>query len=177
MRIDDTKTNIVLIGMPGCGKSTVGVLLAKALCVDFTDTDLILQRSAGRPLKSIIDEEGTDRFLDMEADMICGLDIKSSVIATGGSAVCRQRAADALKADGLLVWIDTPYETLERRLGGIVGIRARGVAISEGQDLHDIFDQRRPLYEAAADIRISCPDGADAGRCCELILEALTDFK
>lgn len=141
--------NIVLIGMPGCGKSTVGVLLAKALGHDFVDTDVFLQAREGRKLQEIIDEIGVNAFLKKEEDAVLALDCRRCVIATGGSVVYGARAMQRLKASGTVVYIQLPYQEIERRLSNLA---TRGVTLREGQTLKDLYDERIPLYEAAADV-------------------------
>ena len=134
--------NIVLIGMPGCGKSTVGVLLAKALQMDFVDTDIVLQQQQGKKLQEIIDQVGNDAFLKMEEDCVCGLECDQTVVATGGSVVY------GLHENGLVVYIRLPYEEIERRLSNLA---TRGVTLKKGQTLRNLYDERIPLYEAEAD--------------------------
>ena len=129
--------NIVLIGMPGCGKSTVGALLAAALHMDFVDTDIVLQEEQGKKLQTIIDAVGNDAFLKIEEDCICGLEYNNTVIATGGSVVYGKKAMRHL-----------PYEEIERRLSNLA---TRGVTLKKGQTLHSLYDERIPLYEAEAD--------------------------
>ena len=141
--------NIVLIGMPGCGKSTVGVLLAKALGMAFLDTDIVLQAQEGRLLQSLLDEIGIDAFLRREEEAILTVDAKDTVIATGGSVVYEQQAMRHLHACGKVVYIALPYEEIERRLSNLA---TRGVALRPGQTLRDLYDERTPLYERAADI-------------------------
>ena len=142
-------TNIVLIGMPGCGKSTVGVLLAKALGMSFVDTDTVLQKREGRKLQPMIDEIGVDAFLVREEAAVCSLETSDAVIATGGSVVYRQRAMEHLHRDGLVVYIRLPYEVIERRLSNLA---TRGVTLRPGQTLRDLYDERIPLYEREADV-------------------------
>ena len=112
--------NIVLIGMPGCGKSTVGALLAAALHMDFVDTDIVLQEQQGKKLQTIIDAVGNDAFLKIEEDCICGLEYNNTVIATGGSVVYGKKAMRHLHENGLVVYIRLPYEEIERRLSNPV---------------------------------------------------------
>lgn len=141
--------NIVLIGMPGCGKSTVGVVLAKATGFRFTDSDLIIQEKDGRLLSEIIDEEGLDGFERIENEINSSLTAKHTVIATGGSVVYGREAMEHLRSIGVVVYIRLPFEEIRKRLGNL---HKRGVAIREGQTLRDLYDERVPLYEKYADI-------------------------
>lgn len=140
--------NIVLIGMPGCGKSTVGVLLAKALQMDFVDTDIVLQQQQGKKLQEIIDQVGNDAFLKMEEDCVRSLECDQTVVATGGSVVYGKEAMRRLHENGLVVYIRLPYEEIERRLSNLA---TRGVTLKKGQTLRNLYDERIPLYEAEAD--------------------------
>lgn len=141
--------NIVLIGMPGCGKSTVGVLLAKALGFDFIDTDVFIQAREEKKLQEIIDECGVDAFLALEQDAILDLQCMRSVVATGGSVVYGEKAMEHLRRTGLTVYIRLPYEEIEKRLSNLA---TRGVTLREGQTLYDLYCERVPLYEANADL-------------------------
>ena len=141
--------NIILIGMPGSGKSTVGVLLAKALGFDFIDTDLTLQQREGALLQDIINERGTEVFLDLEQAAICSVQCQNSVISPGGSCVCRERSMAHLKELGRIVYLRLPLEELEARLNNI---STRGIAMEPGQTLSDLYDYRTPLYERWADV-------------------------
>ena len=143
--------NIILIGMPGSGKSTVGVLLAKALGFDFIDTDLTLQQREGALLQDIINESGTEVFLDLEQAAICSVQCKNSVISPGGSCVCRERSMAHLKELGRIVYLRLPLEELEARLNNI---STRGIAMEPGQTLSDLYDYRTPLYERWADVTV-----------------------
>ena len=149
--------NIVLIGMPGCGKSTVGVLLAKALQMDFIDTDIVLQQQQGKKLQEIIDQVGNDAFLKMEEDCVCGLECDQTIVATGGSVVYGKEAMRRLHENGLVVYIRLPYEEIERRLSNLA---TRGVTLKKGQTLRNLYDERIPLYEAEADYTFE-PEGSD----------------
>ena len=123
--------NIILIGMPGAGKSTVGVLLAKTLGYAFLDTDLVIQQREGALLQPLVDSLGVEAFLDVEADAICSVECRGTVIAPGGSAVCRERAMSHLRALGRIVYLHLPLEELERRLSNI---STRGIAMAPGRD-------------------------------------------
>lgn len=141
--------NIVLIGMPGSGKSTLGVLLAKTMGLDFVDTDLLIQRRCGDRLQALLDAKGVDAFLKLEEETICRLNAKASVIATGGSAVYGQAAMRHLRQNGIVVYLKLSYEEIERR---IKNLPSRGVALREHQTLHDLYIERVPLYESACDL-------------------------
>ena len=143
--------NIILIGMPGAGKSTVGVLLAKTLGYAFLDTDLVIQQREGALLQSLVDSLGVEAFLDVEADAICSVECRGTVIAPGGSAVCRERAMSHLKALGRIVYLHLPLEELERRLNNI---STRGIAMAPGETLAALFAYRAPLYRNYADLTV-----------------------
>ncbi len=140
--------NIVLIGMPGCGKSTVGVILAKTLGVGFVDTDLIIQQREKRLLQDIIDTDGIDAFLDIEADAVMSLDCENQVVATGGSVVFREKSVKHLKNNGKIFFLNVSLDEIKKRLDNI---NTRGVAAEKTQSIEDIFNQRYPLYIKYAD--------------------------
>ena len=148
--------NIILIGMPGCGKSTMGVLLAKTLGYEFVDTDLIIQKNTGRLLHKIVEEDGKEAFLDIEKDAILTLSTDGAVIATGGSAVLRADAMEHLRKNGIVVYLSLPYMAVSKR---IRNIKTRGIAFGEGETLRDIYNQRLPYYEKYADITLKCDFG------------------
>lgn len=143
--------NIVLIGMPGAGKSTVGVLLAKTLGYAFLDTDLVIQEQEGRLLQDLVDALGVEAFLEREADAICSVRCCNTVIAPGGSAVCRERSMEHLRELGRIVYLHLPLEELERRL---YNISTRGIAMAPGETLADLYNYRAPLYEKYADLTV-----------------------
>lgn len=143
--------NIVLIGMPGSGKSTVGVVMAKVKGYHFLDSDLVIQEEEGRLLSEIIEQEGTDRFLEIEERVNAGLTCERTIIATGGSAVYGEKAMQHLKSIGTIVYLKLSYEELTTRLGNLQG---RGVVLKDGQTLKDLYEERIPLYERWADIII-----------------------
>lgn len=145
------KKNVILIGMPGCGKSTVGVVLAKMLGYRFTDADLVIQEQEGRLLSEIIRQEGLDAFLAIENRINASLSPHKTVIATGGSAVYGTEAMQHYRDTGILVYIDLPYEAVAHRLGDL---KKRGVVIHDGQTLRDLYEERQPLYERWADVII-----------------------
>jgi shikimate kinase len=141
--------------MSGAGKSTLGVLLAKALGMDFIDTDILIQQREGRLLQQIIDEDGTDRFLDIEEATILELDVKNCVIATGGSVVYSDAAMRSLSENGVVVYIYVGFEEIRRRLADI---KTRGIVIHGNASLYDIYTERLPLYEKYGDIKVDCTD-------------------
>ena len=147
------KSNIILIGMPAAGKSTIGVLLAKTLLKSFVDTDLIIQSKYGCGLCDIIEKEGTDTFLKIENDIICSQEYLSSVVATGGSAVYGEEAIAYLGKDGIIVYLDLSLGEIEKRIGNIT---TRGVAMKNGTTLSELYKERLPLYNKYADITVAC---------------------
>lgn len=147
------KNNLILIGMPGAGKSTVGVLLSKALGKTFIDTDLLIRKNEGRPLQEIINSDGLDKFLVIEEKTLQELNVQNSIIATGGSAVYSCKAMEHLKAGGYAVYLKVNLFKLTQRLKNM---RTRGIAMKGGQSLADLYMERAPLYEKHADITIDC---------------------
>ena len=143
--------DIILIGMPGAGKSTVGVLLAKALGWAFLDTDLLLQQREGALLQDLVDRLGVEAFLDREADLLCSLDCRQTILAPGGSAVCRDRAMEHLRSLGRVVYLHLSLEELERRLQDI---HTRGIAMAPGECLSGLYARRAPLYPRWADLTV-----------------------
>lgn len=146
-------SNIVLIGMPGVGKSTVGVLLAKALSRDFTDTDLYIQSCECRRLQDILDDRGRHTFLSLEERYVLTLDLHGHVVATGGSVIYSKPAMDHLSDGGVIVHLDLPFDVLERRINNLPN---RGVVMASDQSLRTLYDERQPLYRRHADITIPC---------------------
>ena len=140
------KNNIVLIGMPGVGKSTIGVILAKELGYQFMDTDLIIQKKENRLLREIIEQEGVDGFLDVENQVNSGIEAERTVIATGGSAVYGREAMKHFREIGTIIYLRLPFEKLRER--------GRGVVLKENQSLRDIFEERSVLYQQYADVII-----------------------
>lgn len=163
------KDNIVLIGMPGVGKSTVGVILAKMIGYQFTDADLLIQKQEGKLLHEIIAENGTDDFIEIEERVNASIEASHTIIATGGSVVYGKKAMEHLSRIGTVVYLNVPYDTLEKRLEDIKG---RGVVLKEGQTLRTLYDERTPLYEKYADIEIS-EDGLNVEQTVEKLLERL----
>lgn len=145
--------NIILIGMPGCGKSTVGVVLAKAANMDFIDSDLVIQKEMNKKLSQIIDESGDAAFREIENRINAHLTAENSVIATGGSVIYGEDAMRHLKAIGTVVYLKLSYEAIEERLGDL---HARGVTIRPGWTLRDLYNERVPLYEKWADVTVDC---------------------
>lgn len=165
--------NIVLIGMPGSGKSTVGVILAKSLGVDFIDTDLLIQRRENRLLQDIIDKDGIDCFLDKECDAILSVECSNAVIATGGSAILREKAMHHLKRSGTVIFLDVSVNELERRLSNI---KTRGVAAEKGVTVKDIYNKRISLYKKYADISVDA-NSLSCEETVNIICETLKNFK
>ncbi len=149
------KKNVVLIGMPAVGKSTVGVILAKIMGYKFVDTDILIQQSEKRLLREIIASEGTDKFIEIESRINESLECTDTVIATGGSVIYGERAMQHLREIGTVVYLRIGFETLSKRLKNI---KNRGVVCRGSQDIHDIYLERTPLYEKYAHIIIDTDD-------------------
>lgn len=149
------KDNIILIGMPSCGKSTVGVVLAKALGYRFVDSDLLIQERTGKLLSEIIDEQGLERFNEIENEVNASLDCHKAVIATGGSVIYGREAMEHLSSIGQVVYLKLPYEILCERIGDLT---ARGVSIKEGQSFKELYEERVPLYEQYAEITVEADE-------------------
>jgi len=165
--------NIILIGMPGCGKSTVGVLLAKALQCTFVDCDLIIQKRCGMSLQEIIDRRGLSEFLAEEEATLCAMNEDGSVIATGGSAVYSQAAMEHLGANSIILYLSLPCEEIERRL---TNIKTRGVAMSKGVTIASLFEERCPLYERWADITLDAY-GLDIEQTVDRAVEMINSYQ
>ena len=149
-----SKKNIILIGMPGVGKSTVGVILAKVLGYQFIDADLVIQKRENRLLHEIISEEGLDGFLKAEenANVYIAQNEEKSIVATGGSVVYCEKAMQELKKTGRVIYLELEYDQLKKRLGNLKG---RGVVLKDGQDLRGLYEERIPLYEKYADLTVN----------------------
>lgn len=147
------KSNIILTGMPGAGKSTIGVILAKAAKRPFIDTDLLIQQRENRFLQEIIDSEGIEAFIKIEEEVILGIIAENHIVATGGSVVYSNRAMEHLKNTGIVVYLQLKPYQLERR---IRNMKTRGIALKSGQTLIDLYRERAPLYKKYADIVIDC---------------------
>lgn len=145
--------NIVLIGMPGSGKSTVGVVLAKHMGLSFVDSDLLIQKAHGRLLHEIIEERGVEGFWQVENDINAAIEAENSVIATGGSAIYGAEAMAHLKNIGTVIYLKLSCQELKERLGDL---NERGVTLKDGQDLEGLYEERTPYYEKYADIIIDC---------------------
>lgn len=165
--------NITLIGMPGVGKSTVGVVLAKVLGYQFLDSDLLIQKQEKRKLHQIIAQEGNDGFQAIENRVNASIEAEETVIATGGSVVYCQEAMEHLKSVGTVVYLKLSLNELSKRLGNLKG---RGVVLKEGQTLADLYRERTPLYEKYADIVID-QEGQDLETCLQAVLETLEKQK
>ena len=145
--------NIILIGMPGVGKSTVGVVLAKKLGYSFVDADLVIRSWGGKLLHEIIEERGVEGFWMLEEAVGESMDVRRTVIATGGSAVYGKNAMAHYKQIGTVVYLSLPLEGIRERLGDLT---ERGVTLRDGQDLDGLYVERQPLYERYADVTVDC---------------------
>jgi shikimate kinase len=165
-----TSSNLVLIGMPGAGKSTVGVLLAKLTARNFVDTDLLIQSAAGRSLQDIVDSDGYLALRQLEEQVLLGLSVNKHVIATGGSAVYSERAMAHLKSNGLMIYLDVDLQTMTERIDNL---GTRGLAKRPDQDLSDLLAERSALYQQYADQTIAC-SGLNHEQVCERVINQIT---
>ena len=163
--------NIILVGMPSCGKSTVGVVLAKTMNKGFVDTDILIQQKEGRTLQDIINEHGNDYFHDVEERVLLDFDGENYIVATGGSAIYFDRAMEKFKENGRIVYLKVSLDTVLTRLNNI---KTRGVTLAKGQTLADLYNQRVPLYEKHADITIEA-DGMTVEQVVECIIEEVKE--
>lgn len=163
------KGNIILIGMPGCGKTTIGIELSEKIGYGYVDSDSVIVAREGKRLPEIIAQVGREGFLDIEAKVNSELCADRCVIATGGSVIYRDYAMQKLKEMGTVVYLQLSYETIERRLGDL---KARGVALKEGFTLRDLYNERIPLYEKYADIVVKL-DGKTVMQSVEAVSEAI----
>lgn len=168
----DKKRNIILIGMPGVGKSTVGVVLAKHCGYRFLDSDLVIQERHGKLLHELITEHGIDGFLEIENQVNASIVTENTIIATGGSAVYGKEAMEHFAQIGTIVYLKLSYEGIRRRLGDLT---KRGVTLRSGQSLYDLYKERTPLYEKYADVVVSCK-GKHIRKIVELIWERVNNL-
>lgn len=165
-------SNIILIGMPGAGKSTLGVVLAKILNYNFIDADLLIQNQCDKTLQKVIDALGPDGFIEVENEVLCTLQADRTVVATGGSAVYSEEAMKHLSEIGTIVYLYVSYEELESRLGGL---HERGVVMKNGMgmSLADLYAEREPLYEKYAEVTIEI-DGLSVRDAARLVVDKLS---
>ncbi len=152
-----TKSNLILIGMPGCGKSTLGVLAAKLLCLSFLDTDLLIQQRIGKPLQRIINESGLNAFHSIECEVLSSVQTQNTLIATGGSAIYYPSAMEHLASVGTVVYLDSPLPLIKEHLHDFSN---RGIAMPGGMTIDELYAERLPLYRKYADVicDVSSPD-------------------
>ena len=165
--------NIILIGMPGAGKSTLGVLLARAMNYRFMDTDLLIQEREGKLLCEIIAEEGMQRFLEIEGEVTAGIETERTVIAPGGSAIYSGKAMEHFSHIGTIVYLHVPVTELQKRLGDL---KRRGVVLKEGQSLEMLYEERRVYYERYAKVTVDV-SGRDIGEILEELVEKLKEYR
>ncbi len=158
--------NVILIGMPGAGKSTIGVLLAKSMLFNFCDTDLCIQKETGESLVETIHKRGIADFIKLEEEIICKQRFEESVVATGGSAVYGEKAMAYLKGNGVIVYLKVSATELTKRINNI---HTRGIAMKDGITIATLYKERAPLYEKYADITVNC-EGLTPEECVDLII-------
>ena len=167
------QSNVVLIGMPGSGKSTCGVVAAKMLLKNFFDTDLLIQNLEGASLQGIINDKGTDYFELAEENSILSLDIQGTVIATGGSVIYSDKAMEHLKSLGKIIYLHLEYEQMCSRINNL---STRGILMKNGETLRDMYNERLPLYQKWADVTIDCNNGT-VEQTANAIVSAVKDNK
>lgn len=164
-----TKDNIILIGMPGSGKTTIGTELAEKLCYGYVDSDSVIVAREGKRLNELIADVGREKFLDIEAEVNSSITADKCVVATGGSVIYRDCAMKKLQKLGTVVYLKLSYETIESRLGDL---QKRGVAVKDGFTLKDLYNERTPLYEKYAEIMVAL-DGLSIAESVEKVAEAV----
>lgn len=165
------RTNLILIGMPGSGKSTVGVLLAKQAAMNFVDTDLLIQSAEGRTLQDIVDQDGYGALRHIEERVLCQVDVHGSVISTGGSAVYSEKAMAHLKQQGIVVFLNVSLATVKKRIGDY---SLRGISKRPDQTLEELFEERYALYNRYADMVIDC-DALTQDQACQSVMDQLPE--
>ena len=161
--------NIILIGMPGSGKTTLGTELSEKIGYGYIDSDSVIVAREGKRLSEIIETVGREAFLDLEAKVNSELCADRCVIATGGSVIYRDYAMQKLKTLGKIVYIQLPYEVIKKRLGDL---KKRGVALKDGYTLKDLYEERTPLYEKYADVIVPL-DGRSVAESVNILAEAI----
>ena len=162
----DKKSNLVLIGMPGCGKSTIGILAAKVLCLSFLDTDILLQQNVGRRLQDVINEDGLEHFRHLESNMLASLSVNETLIATGGSAVYYHDAMEHLRSIGTVVYLRSSLARIKKHLRDY---SRRGIVMPQGMTIDDLYRERAPLYERYAHLTVDVDDGEITDNMNELV--------
>lgn len=163
------KKNLIFIGMPAVGKSTVGIVVAKRLGMQFIDTDLLIQEQEGKLLREIIAEQGQEGFLKIENQVNAAVNPENAVISPGGSVIYCREAMEHYKKIGTVVYLKASYQTIKKR---IRNPKKRGVVLREGQSLRDLYDERTPYFEKYADITV-CEDGCRIEETIENVLNAV----
>ncbi len=163
--------NIILVGMPACGKSTIGVVLAKTLNKNFVDTDLLIQRREGMTLQEIINAYGNEHFHKVEEEVLLSFEGHDYVVATGGSAIYFDKAIKKFKENGVVVYLKVSLDTVLARLNNI---KTRGVTLAKGQSLSDLYNERIPLYEKHADVIVDT-EGLTVEEAIEQIIRKLEE--
>ena len=164
--------NVTLIGMPGSGKSTIGVILAKALRYEFLDSDLLIQKQEKRKLSEIIEQDGPEKFKEIENQVNADIHVTDTVIAPGGSVIYCEEAMEHFKEIGKIVYLKASYQTIKRR---IRNPQKRGVVLKDGQTLKDLYDERKVLFEKYADVTIS-EEGCQIEETIENVLDAIENY-
>lgn len=164
--------NIILVGMPGCGKSTLGVILAKKINYGYIDSDSVIVALQGKLLPNLIEELGNEAFLDLEARVISSITAQRCVISTGGSAIYREDVIKKMKENGVVIYLKISFEEVEKRLGDL---KERGVVLKKGFTLRDLYEERDPLYEKSADIVVEL-DGSSIEKNAEKLIREVKEI-